>query len=301
LGLWHEIDDVLDEALEAMRGEEEMVCPYVRGGPMTAALTFALRGDRARAEGIVDLIKLTWDEPGLPEMLAARVATANGDPRAGLEACERILARGRRPSMEENGFDHVGRIEALVAMEAWPALQGAVEAARPWARGLAILGPICDRAEALMTGAAGDEVAALDGLKRAAATFVRMGVRHEAARTMARLATMRPDDPSLLLEAVETAEPLLTSRAGRVGPEPRPLAAVHRGGSLVDLSSREREVLVQVAMGLTNDGIARALVLSPRTVERHLSNIYAKLGLEGKAARAAATATAVRAGLLDPD
>ena len=44
------------------------------------------------------------------------------------------------------------------------------------------------------------------------------------------------------------------------------------------------------ADGRTNDEIAAALTLSVRTVERHLSNIYAKLGLSGRAARAAAVA-----------
>jgi pimeloyl-ACP methyl ester carboxylesterase/DNA-binding CsgD family transcriptional regulator len=55
-----------------------------------------------------------------------------------------------------------------------------------------------------------------------------------------------------------------------------------------DLSPRELEVLDLVAAGLTNEAIAARLVLSVRTVERHLSNVYAKLGVVGKAARAAA-------------
>jgi DNA-binding NarL/FixJ family response regulator len=54
------------------------------------------------------------------------------------------------------------------------------------------------------------------------------------------------------------------------------------------LSPRELEVLGLVAAGLTNEAIAERLVLSVRTVERHLSTIYAKLSLSGKAARAAA-------------
>jgi pimeloyl-ACP methyl ester carboxylesterase/DNA-binding CsgD family transcriptional regulator len=59
---------------------------------------------------------------------------------------------------------------------------------------------------------------------------------------------------------------------------------------LPDLSGRELEVLKLVADGLDNGQIASRLYLSVRTVERHLANIYAKLGVTGKAARAAAAA-----------
>ena len=63
------------------------------------------------------------------------------------------------------------------------------------------------------------------------------------------------------------------------------------------ISARELEVLRRAADGLANDEIAAALGLSPRTVERHLSNAYAKLGVGGKAARAAAVAEVLRRGL----
>jgi pimeloyl-ACP methyl ester carboxylesterase/DNA-binding CsgD family transcriptional regulator len=60
------------------------------------------------------------------------------------------------------------------------------------------------------------------------------------------------------------------------------------------LSERELDVLRLAAEGLANDAIAASLGLSPRTVERHLSNAYGKLGLSGKAARAAAVADVLR-------
>lgn len=60
--------------------------------------------------------------------------------------------------------------------------------------------------------------------------------------------------------------------------------------TLDELSPRELEVLELVARGRSNEEIAGRLYLSIRTVERHLSNIYAKLGVSGKAARAAAAA-----------
>jgi pimeloyl-ACP methyl ester carboxylesterase len=57
-----------------------------------------------------------------------------------------------------------------------------------------------------------------------------------------------------------------------------------------DLSDRESAVLELVASGLDNEAIAERLYISVRTVERHLSNTYVKLGVSGKAARAAAAA-----------
>jgi DNA-binding NarL/FixJ family response regulator len=65
------------------------------------------------------------------------------------------------------------------------------------------------------------------------------------------------------------------------------------------LSARELEVLGCVAAGLTNDAIAGRLGLSVRTVERHLSNIYVKLGVSGAAGRAAAAAAYSRLGRPD--
>ncbi|MET0144352.1 MAG: alpha/beta fold hydrolase [Ilumatobacteraceae bacterium] len=56
------------------------------------------------------------------------------------------------------------------------------------------------------------------------------------------------------------------------------------------LSPREVDVLRLAATGMDNEGIAAELVLSVRTVERHLQNAYTKLGVQGKAARAAAVA-----------
>jgi ATP/maltotriose-dependent transcriptional regulator MalT len=53
------------------------------------------------------------------------------------------------------------------------------------------------------------------------------------------------------------------------------------------LTAREAEVLRLVARGMSNRDIANELVLSERTVVNHLSNIFAKLGVENRAAAAA--------------
>jgi DNA-binding NarL/FixJ family response regulator len=55
------------------------------------------------------------------------------------------------------------------------------------------------------------------------------------------------------------------------------------GGSLVDpLNERELEVLEQLAHGARNKEIAERLFIVPRTVEYHLANIYAKLGVSNR-------------------
>jgi DNA-binding CsgD family transcriptional regulator len=55
-------------------------------------------------------------------------------------------------------------------------------------------------------------------------------------------------------------------------------------GSSTELTTREMEVLRLVADGLTDTQVAEQLVISPRTVNWHLSVIYSKLGVSSRAA-----------------
>ena len=48
---------------------------------------------------------------------------------------------------------------------------------------------------------------------------------------------------------------------------------------IADLTPREREVLALIADGLSNRAVCQALVISPKTLERHVQNIFLKLGL----------------------
>ena len=56
-------------------------------------------------------------------------------------------------------------------------------------------------------------------------------------------------------------------------PTPTPRPPFYPSG----VTEREVEVLRRLAQGLTYEQIAEQLVISPRTVNRHLSSIYAKL------------------------
>jgi DNA-binding NarL/FixJ family response regulator len=91
----------------------------------------------------------------------------------------------------------------------------------------------------------------------------------------------RVHDRSQLVSAIHTVavggsvmdpkivEPLMHSRARG---ERTPLA---------DLTSREREVLAQIAQGMSNAAIAESLVLTKRAVEKHINSIFLKLNLSG--------------------
>ena len=61
------------------------------------------------------------------------------------------------------------------------------------------------------------------------------------------------------------------------------------------ITKREREILVQIAQGVTNKVIARTLQISIKTVEKHRNNLALKLDLHGAAAF---TLFAVRHGLV---
>ena len=107
----------------------------------------------------------------------------------------------------------------------------------------------------------------------------------------ARLVAM--DSRNHILLADEPAWPTFMTEV-RAFLEPDRARPSSDGAAIEPLSPREQEVLRLCADGLTNEEIATALTLSPRTVERHLSNVYLKLGLTGSAARAGAVARYVR-------
>ena len=77
--------------------------------------------------------------------------------------------------------------------------------------------------------------------------------------------------------------PSVTRRVvGQFAHRPAPPAALPSGDRLAVLTDREREVVRLVAAGLSNDEIARRLVISPLTAKTHVTRAIAKLGVRDR-------------------
>jgi DNA-binding NarL/FixJ family response regulator len=100
-----------------------------------------------------------------------------------------------------------------------------------------------------------------------------------------------PDNPQLQLQYMGKSGPneFLLRLAKDSSPD---LPA--KFSSELGLTTREGEVLSWLSKGKTNRDIAQILGLSPRTVDKHLEQIYAKLGVENRTAAAAIATNASR-------
>jgi DNA-binding CsgD family transcriptional regulator len=149
-------------------------------------------------------------------------------------------------------------------------------------------------AEGQVLLAEGDATNALVSARAAVDAWRALGVPYEAARSRVLVgrALRALGDVDEATAAFEAAHETFGKLGA--GPALAELAelAGHRAGALTD---REVEVLRLVSTGLTNRGIAARLSLSDKTVARHVSNIFGKLGLSS---RAAATAYAYEHGLV---
>ena len=93
-------------------------------------------------------------------------------------------------------------------------------------------------------------------------------------------------------------EPSITRRLVETFVAARPIGmAAARAAGLSQLTDREREILVLVARGLTNDEIGSDLFISPATVKTHLARIMAKLDAHD---RAQLVVRAYESGLVKP-
>jgi DNA-binding NarL/FixJ family response regulator len=179
---------------------------------------------------------------------AVEIALAGGDAAGARIACDELatIAAGHRRQL----------LDALVADA-----QGAVALAQ------------------------GNAPGAVMALRNAAARWRELEAPYEEARARELLgrgcrAVGDEDAAALELEAARAAFAAL----GAVPDRTRVDALLERAP--YGLSARELEVLRRVAAGETNRAIAAALVLSERTVDRHVSNILAKLGVASRTAAA---------------
>ena len=228
-------------------------------------------------------------QPGL-----ALVWVAEGNPSAALEALAACEARTNDPLAKTRLWEAL--VEAAIAARNPPTAEVAARALDQAATTYASPGLLAAAAQSRgrVCLANGDTAEAIDALRSACQRWQDVEAPYRVAQTRLALAAALErsgDEHGASLERDAAATGL--ARLGVVAPTPagRPVA-------LPDgITRREAEVLALVAQGLTNREVAEALVLSERTVARHLANLYTKIGVTS---RTAATTYAHHHGLLGP-
>lgn len=243
--------------------------------------------------------------------LAVRAALLleRGDPQGAADTAETFLRALPGPESLERAPALETLVQANIAL-------GDEEGARAALAGLRTLADLV-RTEPMLAAARlaqgavahafADPAAARVALLDAVALFTAVDAPYERAQALLLLARCLASTERAAAATAHAAEALgiaqgLGARSvvrqardllAELGTSPAPKAATFAG-----LTSREAEILRLIARGSGNHDIAAQLVISVRTVERHVSNIYLKLGLEGPAARASAATAALRHGLV---
>ena len=290
LQLEGELSDALEEARRAadrcLRGEN----------PGAAAEAWYRQGEIHRLRGHFGAAEAAFRQAsGLgrePQPGLALLRLVQGEADVAASTIRRVIAETRTAA--ERSAILPACVEIMLAV-------GDIEAARGACRELealdagqerGALGARAAHARGAVELAAGNVSSALTPLRHAAEVWHELKAPYEAAR--ARELTGRA---CRLLEDEDTAAlELEASRAAyaQLGASPD-LARLGSVGGAHPLTGRELEVLRHLAAGETNKAIAADLVLSERTVDRHVSNIFAKLGVSS---RTAATAYAYEHRLL---
>jgi DNA-binding CsgD family transcriptional regulator len=156
--------------------------------------------------------------------------------------------------------------------------------------GTSLLSVIRDQVQGAVLLARGEDRRALDTLQRACNSWRDLDVPYEAARTrvlvgLARRKLGDEESAGLEFDAARRAFRELGAVPDLVGLEK---LSGHAGSQQAGgLTGREVEVLALVATGKTNRQIAKDLVISEKTVARHISNMFSKLQLSSRAAATA--------------
>jgi len=216
-------------------------------------------------------------------LVRSALALDRGSPAEAAELAERFLRR-----VGADRFERVPALELLVRTHLALDREADAAAAASELTGIADeIGTAPLRAAALLARGRVERSAEL--LEDAADLFVECGAGYDAAHAQLELGrVLRAQDRVHHAERVEAAAGKTLAGLGALPPPPSAERSL--------LTPREREVIRLLAAGRSNDEIAASLVLSVRTVERHVENIYDKIGVSGRSARAAATAWALAHG-----
>ena len=238
-----------------------------------------LRGELAHAqEAYRRASEHGWDtQPGL-----ALLRLAQG--KAGPAAAALRRALGESPDAMTRSRLLPAQVEIALAVSDAGAARSAAEELSGIADsfGTSALRALSLCATGAVDLADGDAGSALPLLRRAWRLWSDLDAPYEVARTRVLLGTAcraLGDEDGATMELAAAAKTFAQLGAAT------DLAKLDGGGSV--LSPREIEVLRLLAGGLTNRGIANRLVLSDKTVARHVSNIFTKLGVGSRTAAAA--------------
>jgi len=250
-----------------------------------------LRGDfRLAEEAFRNASKYGRDpQPGM-----ALLRLAQGDSGAALKALRRAIASTNSDTIKSRLLPAF--VECLLASGSYEEAESAVRELERIARirGTELLTSIAAKSKGALLLEVGRPEEALSILRDALSGFQEVGAQYDAARVreMMGLACIRLGDAEGGQLEFEAALVAFTGLGATPDAErTASLLGKVDEGSGHGLSPREIEVLRLVAAGMTNRAIAHELSLSVRTIDRHTSNIFGKLGV---ATRAAATAYAYR-------
>jgi ATP/maltotriose-dependent transcriptional regulator MalT len=152
-------------------------------------------------------------------------------------------------------------------------------------QGSEVLFALAAHAEGAVALAEGDAGSALPLLRRAWQSWRELDAPYDAARArvlVAQACSALGDDDTAALE-LDAARDTFFRLGARPDLARLDALTTKRGRTEHGLTARELEVLRLVARGRSNREIAGALVISERTVARHVQNIFAKLGVSSRA------------------
>jgi len=158
-----------------------------------------------------------------------------------------------------------------------------------------LLSAIANQAQGAVSLAEGDARKALTLLREAQRTWRDLGAPYEEARArvlMASCCRSIGDEDTANLEQ-EAARKVFAALGAAV--DLRDIDGLTTAAPSHGLTAREMEVMTLLAAGHTNQEIATELFLAVKTIDRHVSNIFTKLGVSS---RTAATAFAFKHGLV---